>query len=81
MGNFAKDDAPERRVTVRDIESKHFSRAHLFTGTSRSRSGQLLQVARKQDLLPVCEYLEGNGESLVACGDCGDWYENESELT
>ena len=48
LGNFASSDGafpePERGITVWDTDSKHFELAHLFTGTSRSRSGELLQV-------------------------------------
>ena len=44
LGNFETDDTPKRGVTVWDTESIHFTLAHLFTGTSRSRSGELLQV-------------------------------------
>ena len=48
LGNFASSDGPfpepERGLTVWDTDSKHFTLAHLFTGTSRCRSGELLQV-------------------------------------
>ena len=48
LGNFESSDGPfpepERGVTIWDTESKHFALAHLFTGTSRCRSGELLQV-------------------------------------
>ena len=49
LGNFESSDGPfpepERGVTIWDTESKHFALAHLFTGTSRCRFGELLQVA------------------------------------
>ena len=47
LGNFAETGPiplPERGVTIWDTTSDHFTLAHLFTGTSRSRSGSLLQV-------------------------------------
>ena len=44
LGNFASDTEPERGLTIWDTDSKHFRVAHLFTGTSRCRSGALLQV-------------------------------------
>ena len=49
LGNFASSDGPfpepERGITIWDADSDYFELAHLFTGTSRSRSGFLLQVA------------------------------------
>ena len=44
LGNFATEDEPERGLTV---WTKHFnfSWKHLFTGCSRCRSSDLLQVA------------------------------------
>ena len=45
LGNFATLDTPERGITLWDIESPSFFLKHLFTGASRSRSGQLLQIA------------------------------------
>ena len=44
LGNFADGETPERGVTVWDTGSKYFNIKHLFTGTSRSRSGIYLQV-------------------------------------
>ena len=44
LGNFACDKHPERGITIWDTNSQHFTLARLFTGTSRSRSGDLLQV-------------------------------------
>ena len=44
LGNFQTDKAPTRGVTVWDTDSRYFTLAHLFTGTSRARSGELLQV-------------------------------------
>ena len=44
LGNYACDKHPERGITIWDTNSQHFTLAHLFTGTSRSRSGDLLQV-------------------------------------
>ena len=44
LGNFGTEDVPRRGVTVWDTESRYFTLAHLFTGTSRARSGELLQV-------------------------------------
>ena len=48
LGNFASSDGPfpepERGITIWDTDSVHFELAHLFTGTSRARSGELLQV-------------------------------------
>ena len=44
LGNFQTEDVPRRGVTVWDTEYRHFTLAHLFTGTSRARSGELLQV-------------------------------------
>ena len=44
FGNFASDKHPERGIAIWDTDSQHFTLAHLFTGTSRSRSGDLLQV-------------------------------------
>ena len=40
----------ENGVTVWDVDSKHFRIEHLFTGTSRCRAGELLQVASTKDL-------------------------------
>ena len=44
LGNFACDKHPERGITIWDTNSQHFTLAHLFTGTSRSRSQDMLQV-------------------------------------
>ena len=48
LGNFASSDGPfpepERGITIWDTDSVHVELAHLFTGTSRARSGELLQV-------------------------------------
>lgn len=44
LGNFADGETPERGVTVWDTNSQYFNLKHLFTGTSRSRSGIYLQV-------------------------------------
>ena len=44
LGNVADLDVPERGLTVWDTDTKYFRLAHLLTGTSRSRSGDLLQV-------------------------------------
>ena len=44
LGNFAEDGVPERGLTIWDTDSPYFTLAHLFTGTSRCRSGALLQV-------------------------------------
>ena len=45
LGNLAAQGTPERGITLWDIESPCSSLKHLFTGTSRSRSGELLQIA------------------------------------
>ena len=45
LGDFATLDTPERGITLWDIESPYFSLKHVFIGTSRSRSGELLQIA------------------------------------
>ena len=50
LGNFAEYPTPEsfslpeRGLTIWDTESDNFTRAHLFTGVSRCRAGELLQV-------------------------------------
>ena len=44
LGNLAGDGVLERGLTLWDTESPYFTRAHLFTGTSRCRSGSILQV-------------------------------------
>ena len=40
----------ENGVTVWDVDSPHFRLEHLFTGTSRCRAGELLQVGSNQQL-------------------------------
>ena len=45
LGNFADDDTPERGLTIWDSDSFFSRLTHLFTGTSRCRAGELLQVA------------------------------------
>ena len=43
LGNEATEEEPERGLTVH-TDHYHFSWRHLFTGTSRCRSGKVLQV-------------------------------------
>ena len=42
--NLDTHAVPRRGLTIWDTGSEHFTLAHLFTGTSRSRSGDLLQI-------------------------------------
>ena len=44
LDNLAEDGVLERGLTIWDTGSPYFTRAHLFTGTSRCRSGSILQV-------------------------------------
>ena len=47
LGTVASSDdpfpEPERGVTIWGTDTEHFKLAHLLTGTSRCRSGELLQ--------------------------------------
>ena len=55
LGNFEDLEHEDRLrrnnedgVTVWDVDSQHFRLEHLFTGTSRCRAGELLQIGSKQ---------------------------------
>ena len=65
LGNFEdmeNEDMLRRNikngVTVWDVDSPHFRLEHLFTGTSRCRAGELLQVGSKQFLKDWIKTLE-----------------------
>ena len=58
LGNFEDMENIENGVTVWDVDSPHFRLEHLFTGTSRCRAGELLQVGSTKELKDWIRTLE-----------------------